>query len=67
MKQPNIVVRGLRVKRQAQAPQIVIKHGFFVIFGSYFTFSAKRSPRKAFLDGGVVSLTLRRRTVFYKI
>ena len=58
MRLPNGVVRRLKVKRQAQAPQKVIKYGSFVIFESYLTFSAERSTKKAFLEGAVVSLTL---------
>ena len=44
---------GAKVKRQVQAPQKVIKHGSFVIFKSYLNFIAKRSTRKAFVEGDV--------------
>ena len=59
MKEPNGTVRGLRVKIQVETPQNVTKQTFLVISGPPSTFGSKRAIRKAFLESGLLSFTLR--------
>ena len=56
---------GLRVNRQVKHPRKLAKDGPFVFF-FFSLFNAKRLPMKSFLEVTLVSITLRRRTVFLK-